>query len=71
MNAVRARVPHTTEEEARPHTMSIEQLRAFYGTRLAVKDVSMRIVPRGVTAIIGPSGCGKSTLLRCLIACTK
>jgi phosphate transport system ATP-binding protein len=29
-----------------------------------VKDISMDIHPRSVTAIIGPSGCGKSTFLR-------
>ncbi|MGH7783200.1 MAG: phosphate ABC transporter ATP-binding protein PstB, partial [Candidatus Binatia bacterium] len=32
----------------------------------AVKNVSMAIKTRKVTAIIGPSGCGKSTFLRCL-----
>jgi phosphate transport system ATP-binding protein len=31
-----------------------------------VKDVSLDIVDRQVTALIGPSGCGKSTLLRSL-----
>jgi NitT/TauT family transport system ATP-binding protein len=30
----------------------------------ALADVSLRIAPRRVTAIIGPSGCGKSTLLQ-------
>src|SRR5207253_5499096 len=32
----------------------------------AVKDVTMAIRTRRVTAIIGPSGCGKSTFIRCL-----
>src|SRR5690606_36146273 len=32
----------------------------------AVRDVSMRIRERMITALIGPSGCGKTTLLRCL-----
>jgi phosphate transport system ATP-binding protein len=35
-----------------------------YGSFPAVKDVTVSIAPRRITAIIGPSGCGKSTLLR-------
>jgi phosphate transport system ATP-binding protein len=35
-----------------------------YSGKPAVKDVSLRIPERRITAIIGPSGCGKSTLLR-------
>jgi phosphate ABC transporter, ATP-binding protein len=31
-----------------------------------VRDISLPIIDRQVTAIIGPSGCGKSTFLRCL-----
>lgn len=36
----------------------------YYGSFHALKNVSMNIQPRKITAIIGPSGCGKSTLLR-------
>ncbi|HEY5504274.1 MAG TPA: phosphate ABC transporter ATP-binding protein PstB [Sedimentisphaerales bacterium] len=42
-----------------------ENLRAYYGSFLAVKDVNLGIKPKSITAIIGPSGCGKSTLIRC------
>ena len=35
-----------------------------YGRFRALKDVSLAIEPRKITALIGPSGCGKSTLLR-------
>jgi ABC-type phosphate transport system ATPase subunit len=40
------------------------EVSAYYRSFRAVRDVSLRIRPRAVTAIIGPSGCGKSTLLR-------
>ena len=44
----------------------MDHLSAFYGTKRAVEDLSLRIPNAGVTAIIGPSGCGKSTFIRCL-----
>ena len=46
--------------------IDVHDLNVFYGDFLAVKDVSMVIEPRSVTAFIGPSGCGKSTFLRTL-----
>jgi phosphate transport system ATP-binding protein len=36
----------------------------YYGNFRAVKNISLQIVPRKITAIIGPSGCGKSTVIR-------
>ncbi|WIY24697.1 phosphate ABC transporter ATP-binding protein PstB [Parasedimentitalea psychrophila] len=41
-------------------------VQVHYGDTHAVKDVSVRITDKTVTAFIGPSGCGKSTFLRCL-----
>ena len=38
----------------------------YYGDAHAIKDVSVDILDKTVTAFIGPSGCGKSTFLRCL-----
>jgi phosphate transport system ATP-binding protein len=38
----------------------------FYGTKQALKNISIDVAPRQVLALIGPSGCGKSTFLRCL-----
>ena len=46
--------------------LSIDQLNAYYGSVLAVQDVTVPILRHSTTAIIGPSGCGKSTVLRCL-----
>jgi phosphate transport system ATP-binding protein len=44
----------------------VEELNFFYGRFQALRDVSMTINPKEVTALIGPSGCGKTTFLRCL-----
>ncbi|MDR3127259.1 MAG: phosphate ABC transporter ATP-binding protein PstB [Tannerellaceae bacterium] len=41
-----------------------EHVDFFYGSFHALKDISMQINDRSVTAFIGPSGCGKSTFLR-------
>jgi phosphate transport system ATP-binding protein len=49
-----------------PEKVSIKNLKFFYGTSLALKDISLPLYDRKVTAFIGPSGCGKSTLLRVL-----
>ncbi|HBE88988.1 MAG TPA: phosphate ABC transporter ATP-binding protein [Elusimicrobia bacterium] len=36
----------------------------YYGSKRALRDISLDFAPRMVTAIIGPSGCGKSTFIR-------
>jgi phosphate transport system ATP-binding protein len=41
-----------------------KNLNLYYGSFHALKDISMLIPERAVTALIGPSGCGKSTFLR-------
>lgn len=46
--------------------IEIERLNLFYGAFQALKQVSLKIPQRAITAFIGPSGCGKSTLLRTL-----
>src|SRR5436190_2957630 len=44
--------------------LSVRHLDFYYGGFQALKDISLDIPDRRVTAFIGPSGCGKSTLLR-------
>jgi len=44
----------------------ISDLEALYGSKSALKGVSLEVYKNLVTAIIGPSGCGKSTFIRCL-----
>ncbi len=46
-------------------SMEVRDLNLFYGQTQALKNISMDIASKRVTAFIGPSGCGKSTLLRC------
>lgn len=41
-----------------------EDLSLFYGDKQALKNISIGIPEKQVTAFIGPSGCGKSTFLR-------
>ncbi|WP_434311635.1 phosphate ABC transporter ATP-binding protein PstB [Hominifimenecus sp. rT4P-3] len=44
----------------------IESLNLFYGEFHALKNLSLAIPSKEITAFIGPSGCGKSTLLKSL-----
>jgi phosphate transport system ATP-binding protein len=65
----RLEVAEATAPAAAPEQsgrIEIEALNLYYGGFRAVRDISMTIEPRSVTAIIGPSGCGKSTFIRSL-----
>ncbi len=44
----------------------IKNLNLFYGEKQALKNITLNIPDKKVTAFIGPSGCGKSTFLRVL-----
>ena len=46
--------------------LTIRNLAVYFGTNKVLKDVSLDVAAKSVTAIIGPSGCGKSTFLRAL-----
>ena len=49
---------------ASPPKLAVRNLDFLYGDTQALKNISMDLPERQVSAIIGPSGCGKSTLLR-------
>ena len=51
--------------EAAQVVLSARDVSVWYGSSMALKDVSIDIPRNKITALIGPSGCGKSTLLRC------
>ena len=46
--------------------MTCRNVDVFYGSKQAIKNVSLDIANNEVIAMIGPSGCGKSTFIRCL-----
>src|SRR5215472_2994196 len=54
-----ARVEESTKVDVR-------DLSFYYGSSKALKNISLPLKDKKVTAFIGPSGCGKSTLLRVL-----
>ena len=49
---------------AQPAKISVRGLNFHYGSFHALKNISLEVPEKKVTAFIGPSGCGKSTLLR-------
>jgi phosphate transport system ATP-binding protein len=46
--------------------IEIDNVNAYYNGNHALKNISIQIPKKQITAIIGPSGCGKSTLLKCM-----
>jgi phosphate transport system ATP-binding protein len=45
--------------------LRVKNVSFYYGSNLAVREVSLDIPEKKVVAFIGPSGCGKTTVLRC------
>jgi phosphate transport system ATP-binding protein len=56
-----ATVPSMANERIK---MDVQGLNFYYGKFQALKNITLRVPEKKVTAFIGPSGCGKSTLLR-------
>lgn len=48
------------------YKIEAKNLNLYYGENHALKDVSLGIEEKAITAFIGPSGCGKSTFLKTL-----
>ena len=46
--------------------INAQNLELWYGENKALKDISISILEKSITAFIGPSGCGKSTFLKTL-----
>ena len=56
----------TPKSDAADPVMELSGVSVYYGAYEAVRDTSMPIQEKQITAMIGPSGCGKSTILRSL-----
>ena len=46
--------------------IGVRYLNLYYDSVHALKNVTLELGAREITALIGPSGCGKSSFLRCL-----
>lgn len=58
--------PVKGKSEGTKGILEVQNVSAWYGKTLAIKNISLNITTQSITAIIGPSGCGKSTFIRCL-----
>jgi phosphate transport system ATP-binding protein len=61
---IRSKAARTNRSQANAATFAVRNLSMWYGAKEAIKNVTIDIPAKRVTAIIGPSGCGKSTFLR-------
>ncbi|HKP98273.1 MAG TPA: ATP-binding cassette domain-containing protein [Fibrobacteria bacterium] len=51
--------------------LKVERLKAGYGGKVVLEDVSMEVAEREIRIVLGASGCGKSTLLKTVIGLEK
>src|SRR5215468_4136591 len=53
--------PSKTLKTSAPTKIDVKDADFWYGSKQALKDVTIPLLEGQVTALIGPSGCGKST----------
>jgi phosphate transport system ATP-binding protein len=56
----------SAEAKRAAHSVTVEDLHAYYGGQESIKGMSIKFPANEVTALIGPSGSGKSTVVRCI-----
>jgi len=59
-------VERTTSKPRADTVIRAENIDVYYNDDQALRDITLEIPEKRVTAMIGPSGCGKSTFLRCV-----
>ena len=62
--AVKSGPPAEREAKSRDVVISCRDVGVAYGDKPAVRDITIDVYEKQITALIGPSGCGKSTLIR-------
>ena len=60
-----AHMPERGQLETGP-AVTLEDLKVSFGDHVAVRNVTLALPARQVTALVGPSGCGKTTVLRAI-----
>jgi phosphate transport system ATP-binding protein len=58
--------PPVAVPAAPPPKIDVSGMNFYYGDNRVLQDITLKVQPHCVTALIGPSGCGKSTFLRSL-----
>jgi phosphate transport system ATP-binding protein len=66
MDAALHMTPTPQSDKAVTPKVDIRDLSFYYGAHKSLKNITLPLMDRKVTAFIGPSGCGKSTLLRAI-----
>ncbi|MCH9650446.1 MAG: phosphate ABC transporter ATP-binding protein PstB [Deltaproteobacteria bacterium] len=57
-------IARATQPQIENSVLEARDFCLWYGEKQALKNISMEVPEKQITAFIGPSGCGKSTLLR-------
>ncbi|HUY43858.1 MAG TPA: ABC transporter ATP-binding protein [Acidimicrobiales bacterium] len=60
-----------TETVETPVVLRVDKVTAGYGGSPIIEDVSIKVYPGKITAIVGPNGAGKSTLLKAICGVIK
>ena len=59
-------VTHAGPKQHREPIFDVDDISVSYGSKRAIRNVTLDLYKNEITALIGPSGCGKSTFIRCL-----
>jgi phosphate transport system ATP-binding protein len=57
---------HEGPKAHREPIFDVDDINVYYGSKRAIRNVTLDLFKHEITALIGPSGCGKSTFIRCL-----